>query len=261
MENRRAVAIVPAYNEVERLDRTVAALWAIPEIRNVLVVDDGSADDTAALALRAGAECISLGRNRGKGAALNAGIATTRGYVVSGRWQAPAALLLADADLGSSAQMLVRLLKPVLGGDADLAIADLPPQPRAGGFGVVKRLARRGLKAKGAGDIREPLSGQRAVAWEALPAITPFAPGFGVEVQMTIDALAAGLRIVEITLPLTHAATGKGFAGALHRAAQAAAVARVLMRTTVSVRMPKLEVRRWVVRVARDTASNRRPPT
>src|ERR687891_740135 len=89
MQSRRVVAIVPAYNEAERLEKTIAALWTIPQIRNVLVVDDGSTDDTAAVAFRAGAECISLGRNRGKGAALNAGIATTRGYVVSARWQAP----------------------------------------------------------------------------------------------------------------------------------------------------------------------------
>ena len=251
MENRGAVAIIPAYDEAERVGQTIAALGRIERVHEVLVVNDGSSDATAAVALRAGADCISLGRNRGKGGALNAGIATVHGYVVAGRWQAPDALLLADADLGVSAEMLVRLVDPVLDGAADLAIADLPPQPGAGGFGLVKRMARSGLRARGAGDVREPLSGQRAVAWHALPCLTPFAPKFGVEVQMTLDALAADLSIIEITLPLTHAVTGKGLAGSLHRGAQAIAVARAIALSGVDFHLPTQAARRWIVRMAR----------
>src|SRR5918996_3809806 len=198
MGEERVVAIIPAYEEAERVAATISGLRRIEHVDNVLVVDDGSSDETSAAAFRAGADCISLGRNRGKGGALNAGIATVRGYVVAGRWRAPDAVLLADADLGSSAEMLARLVDPVLDGAADLAVADLPPQPGAGGFGLVKRMARWGLRARGAGDVREPLSGQRAVAWHALPCLTPFAPKFGVEVQMTLDALAADLSIIEI---------------------------------------------------------------
>jgi hypothetical protein len=251
MGYQRAVAIVPAFNEGERVAATVRALRRIEAIREVLVVDDGSSDDTAAEALRAGASCISLGRNRGKGGASNAGVATARGYVVGGAWPAPAAVLLADADLGPSAVLLSSLLAPVLSGDADLAIADLPPQPGAGGFGLVKRMARWGLRTKGAASVREPLSGQRAVAWDALGFLTPFAPGFGVEVQMTLDAVAAGLAVVEITLPLTHAVTGKGLAGSLHRGAQAVAVARAVTRSHVTFGSPADAARRWINRAAR----------
>ena len=75
-----------------------------------------------------------------------------------------------------------------------------------------------------------PLSGQRAVRWEALPALLPFAPGFGVEVAMTMDALRAGLRVVEIEVDLRHNATGKDLSGLLHRARQARAIARELTR-------------------------------
>jgi hypothetical protein len=260
MGDRRAVAIVPAFNEGERVAATVRALRRIEAIREVLVVDDGSSDDTAAEALRAGAACISLGRNRGKGGAANAGVATARGYVLGGAWPAPAAVLLADADLGPSAVLLSTLLTPVLSGDADLAIADLPPQPGAGGFGLVKRMARWGLRTKGAASVREPLCGQRAVAWDALGFLTPFAPGFGVEVQMTLDAVAAGLAVVEITLPLTHAVTGKGVAGSLHRAAQAMAVARVIARSHIAVAPPVEAARRWISRTARAAAVDRRRP-
>ena len=78
--------------------------------------------------------------------------------------------------------------------------------------------------------MAEPLSGQRAVRWEALPALLPFAPGFGVEVAMTMDALHAGLRVVEVEVDLHHSPTGKDLSGILHRARQARAITRELTR-------------------------------
>jgi hypothetical protein len=71
--------------------------------------------------------------------------------------------------------------------------------------------------------MAEPLSGPRAVRWEALPALLPFAPGFGVEVAMTMDALHAGLRVVEVEVDLHHNPTGRNLSGILHRARQARA--------------------------------------
>jgi hypothetical protein len=118
----------------------------------------------------------------------------------------------------------------VLAGDADLAIADLPPQQGAGGFGLAMGLARQGMARVTGRRMSEPLSGQRAIRWEALPALLPFAPGFGVEVAMTMDALRAGLRVVEVEADLRHAATGKDLAGLLHRGRQARAIARELAR-------------------------------
>jgi hypothetical protein len=91
-------------------------------------------------------------------------------------------------------------------------------------------LARRGMARATGRTMAEPLSGQRAVRWEALPALLPFAPGFGVEVAMTIDALRAGLRVVEIEVDLHHNPTGKDLSGILHRARQARAISRELTR-------------------------------
>jgi hypothetical protein len=91
-------------------------------------------------------------------------------------------------------------------------------------------LARQGMVRVTGRRMSEPLSGQRAVRWEVLPALLPFAPGFGVEVAMTMDALRAGLRVVEIEVDLRHAATGKDLAGLRHRGRQARAIARELAR-------------------------------
>jgi Glycosyl transferase family 2 len=224
------LALVAARNEADRVAATVTAIRGLPGVAEVLVVSDGSTDATAANALGAGAHCLDLPRNIGKGGALNAGLAAIMGRVAERLSPEPVALLLADGDLADSAARLDRVLAPVLAGDADLAIADLPPQQGAGGFGLAMGLARQGMARVTGRRMSEPLSGQRAVRWEALPAVLPFAPGFGVEVAMTMDALRAGLRVVEVEADLRHAATGKDLAGVLHRGRQARAVARELAR-------------------------------
>jgi hypothetical protein len=232
------LALVPAKDEAERVGATVRALRQLPGVAEVLVVSDGSTDATAARALEAGAHCLDLPRNLGKGGALNAGLAALMGRVAERLSPEPAALLLADADLAETAAQLDRLLDAVLTGEADLAIADLPAQRGAGGFGVAMGLARRGMARATGRTMAEPLSGQRAVRWEALPALLPFAPGFGVEVAMTIDALRAGLRVVEVEVDLHHNATGKDLSGLLHRARQARAITRELTRRRAWRPMP-----------------------
>jgi len=229
-EGLPVLALVAARDEAERVGTTVTALRDLPGVAEVLVVSDGSSDATAARALDAGAHCLDLPRNIGKGGALNAGLSALMGRVAERLSPEPAALLLADADLADTAARLDRLLAPVLAGDADLAIADLPPQQGAGGFGLAMGLARQGMARVTGRRMSEPLSGQRAVRWEVLPALLPFAPGFGVEVAMTMDALRAGLRVVEVEVDLRHAATGKDLAGLLHRGRQARAIARELAR-------------------------------
>jgi hypothetical protein len=224
------LALVAAKDEAQRVGATVRALRELPGVTEVLVVSDGSTDATAARALQAGAHCLDLPRNLGKGGAVNAGLAALMGRVAERVSPEPAALLLADADLAETAGRLGRLLEPVLAGEADLAIADLPPQPGAGGFGVAMGLARWGMERATGRRMAEPLSGQRAIRWEALPALLPFAPGFGIEVGMTIDALRAGLRVVEVEVDLHHNSTGKDLAGILHRARQARAITRELTR-------------------------------
>jgi glycosyltransferase involved in cell wall biosynthesis len=68
----RIVAVIPAHDEAARIGRVVeGAARHLP----VLVVDDGSSDDTAAVAQRAGATVIRQDPNQGKGAALRAGFA------------------------------------------------------------------------------------------------------------------------------------------------------------------------------------------
>jgi hypothetical protein len=55
---------------------------------------------------------------------------------------------------------------------------------------------------------------------EVLQVVVPFAPRFGMEIGMTVDATRAGFRLKEVELELAHRATGKSLRGFVHRARQ-----------------------------------------
>jgi hypothetical protein len=76
---------------------------------------------------------------------------------------------------------------------------------------------------------RAPLSGQRALRVADLQALLPFAGGFGMEVGTTIDAHRAGLRVLEVQLPLEHRPTGLTPAGFGHRGRQLVDVIRAAL--------------------------------
>ena len=209
----RVAALIPAHDEAERITATVSAARSIDGVDRVLVIDDGSRDATGTLAIGAGAELITLPGNVGKGGALQAGLDAVADDVDI--------VLLLDADLGESASEASHLLGPVVRGEADMTIAILPRPAGSGGFGLVKGLARRGIAALGDGfEAQAPLSGQRALNRAAWRAATPFASGYGAEVALTVRALQAGSRVLEVPVPMSHAATGKDLAGFAHRGRQ-----------------------------------------
>jgi hypothetical protein len=221
--DRNIVALVAAHQESDRIASTVSALHAL--VDEVVVVDDGSEDATSSAALLAGATVLRASRRRGKGRAIEEALE---------RLPSATTWLLADADLADSAALLGPLVDAVQQGRADLAIAAFP-RLAGGGFGIIKRAAARSIRVTCGFDAREPLSGQRALATAALAAVRPLAPGFGLEVGMTIDAVRAGLRVVEIPIEgLTHRPTGRGPRGFAHRARQGVDIAGAVVARAFS---------------------------
>jgi glycosyltransferase involved in cell wall biosynthesis len=107
-------AIVPAYNEAERIGAVLEPLLAAPSVDEIVVVDDGSTDGTAEVAQRYGVKVVRLGENRGKGAAMAAGVREANGDT----------LLFLDADLtGLTPKHLEDLVNAYKAGDADMVIA------------------------------------------------------------------------------------------------------------------------------------------
>ncbi len=222
-------ALVPAYNEAERIGATLGALRACRAIGKVIVADDGSRDETVRRAQDAGAHSVVAVPHGGKGNALAAA------YKEDGGWAD--IYLLLDADLGASAAECVKLLAPVAAGDADMTIGMLPPDPafaatgQRGGMGAVVKLARRGIERQTGAVLAQPLSGQRAVRRAVLEAVDgQFAAGFGVEVALTLAALRAGFVVREVPAAFRHRVTGSDWRGLLHRARQWRDVARVVWR-------------------------------
>ena len=211
--------VIPAFNEAERIGETVRALAAISLVSEIIVIDDGSTDETAKAADAAGATVIRTLQNRGKGAALETGIEAARGDIVA----------LLDADLGGTAGQAICLMEPVVGGEADMTIATFPVIPgRGGGFGFVVKLARRGIASATGRVMADPLSGQRVMRREVLNKVGGMEPGFGAEVGLTIDAICAGFRVLEVPTTMTHRVTGRDWSAILHRGRQFRAVARAL---------------------------------
>ena len=217
----RVVALVAARNEEERVASTVEAIGRIEGVDEVVVVDGASSDATAAEARRAGARVLVAPASvAGKGGALEGAI---------DRIEPADIYLLLDADLGATAKEGEALLVAVKGGLADLAVGSLPRQEGHGGFRLVKNAASGVIRLLSGFRTREPLSGQRAVRREVLDAVRPLAPGFGVEVAMTIDAVRAGFRVIEIPVRMTHAVTARDVGGFVHRGRQGLALVRAAL--------------------------------
>lgn len=215
---QRVAVVIPAKDESRRIAATVRAARAIPHVDLVLVVDDGSEDATQHVAREAGAVVVRHSHNRGKAAAMETGAAVVAMRDVE---DGPARLLLfIDGDLAESAVNTAPLVPPVLEGETDATIALLPPQPGAGGRGIVVGLARRSIQSMTGWTPTQPLSGMRCMTREAFEAATPLAHGWGVETGMTIDLLTKGFRIREVPCDLRHRPSGTDFRGQLHRAAQ-----------------------------------------
>jgi len=236
-----AVAVViPAKDEADRIASTVRAAAAIPSVDLVVVVDDGSHDQTAQVARAAGADVTRHERNRGKGATMQTGaayVARHEAALVGVDGSPPRALLFVDADLGDSARNTAALTEPVLAGAADMTIAVLPPQEQpGGGRGFVVRLARDGIEKATGWTATQPLSGMRCLTREAFGAALPLAAGWGVEVGLTIDLLGKGLRVLEVPCDLHHRVTGRDLRSQLHRAAQYRDVQRALLLRRPAVR-------------------------
>jgi glycosyltransferase involved in cell wall biosynthesis len=139
----KVLIIIPAYNEEGRVGAVVQDVRSTFAGADVLVIDDGSADGTAAEARRAGAMSLSLPVNAGYGVALQTGykFAVRNGYAIVGQ---------IDGDGQHRAEYLVTMYKALEDQDADVIIGSRfldrdghyrPSRARAVGIGLFARLA------------------------------------------------------------------------------------------------------------------------
>jgi hypothetical protein len=215
--------IVPAYNEGQLIEETLRAIrrgrclqWFAP--LEIIVVDDGSTDETFTRAACWADAVIRHPFPYGKGMALHTGCKIARGSI----------LVFLDADLGVTAECFPSLVAPLIAGNADMVIAQLPPARKRGGFGMVKKLAKQGVYRLSGFEPSAPMSGQRAVQRTVMERIGRLADGFGVEVGLTIDAVRLGYRVQEQEIAFSHRESGRDIQSWLHRGKQFCAVSGTL---------------------------------
>lgn len=178
----RINAIIPAYNEENTIKNVLDAVKQVDCIRRIIVVSDGSVDDTAHIARSCSVDVIEFAENMGKGAAIKAGLDACECDTV----------LLLDADLiGLNPLHIKALLNPVVSSEADMSI----------GIFTSGRLS-----TDFAQKISPFLSGQRAVKKALMDSITGLdAMGYGLEMAITVYAEKEGIKCREVELPdLTH---------------------------------------------------------
>lgn len=213
MNNKHISIIIPAYNEENKIKATIEGIKDIQCIDDIIIVDDGSTDNTFKIA--SSYDCVKslkLDKNMGKGFALNYGLKMAM--------QNSDIIGFLDADLGETSRDIEKLIYPVLNDECDVTIAKFPPAKKKGGFGIVKKLAKNGVKMLTGEELDSTLSGQRVFKKEVLQNFEEMPFGYGVEVGMTIDILKKGYKINEVLVNMTHNETGRNLNGFIHRGKQ-----------------------------------------
>jgi len=187
-------ALIVAHNQARYIAATVRSVLAIPGVDLVLVVDDASSDNTQELARKAGAVVVRHSHERGRAASVETGAS-----VIAMRdepHREPRALLLLEGSLGSFAIGAAPLVPAVTEGVCDIAIALTDAVPVSPGASA--QAARKAVARASNWSPRQPLSRIRCVTRPALEAAMPLWRGGGMEVGMTLDALAAGYLVTEV---------------------------------------------------------------
>ena len=184
---QKVSVIIPAYNEEDTVAKVVGVVKKVSFVDEIIVVNDGSTDNTEAEAVNAGARVITHEVNKGKGEALNTGYREAECDIIA----------FIDADIYNLTSAKVEaMIKPILEGKTDITKTKFS---RASGR--VTELTAKPLLNFFFPEIsfEQPLSGQFAAKKEILKKIN-FESDYGVDVGIVIDADVLGISIMEVDI-------------------------------------------------------------
>lgn len=173
----RISAIIPAYNEEERIEKVIQPLLATKLVDEIIIIDDGSEDKTSDVVKKYNVRLISHAKNQGKAEAVKSGLMESKGEII----------LLLDADLiGLSTSHIEALLEPLLYDNIDMTLG-IFQEGR-----VITDLAQK---------ISPNLSGQRAIRRAVADKLIGIeATGYGIELALTNLAKNENLSIRRVVM-------------------------------------------------------------
>lgn len=193
------VTVIPAYNEARFIGSVVLQALDLSDL--VIVVDDGSTDDTAGIARSAGATVVCHECNQGKGAALNTGFKFIRKLN-------PEVVVCLDGDGQHFPGEIGNLIEPVISQNADIVVGsryldsrNQVPFSRILGHRFFNLLTEF-LSGVGSSDSQ---SGFRAFSPSALKMLSFCSRGFSVESEIQFLAQEHRLRVVEVPVTILYA--------------------------------------------------------
>ena len=194
----KIIAAIPCFNEERCIGSVV--LKTKKFVSSVIVIDDGSSDATAEVAEAAGASVHQHDRNRGYGAAI-------RSALEKGKQLGADVLVIVDGDGQHDPKDIPKLVKPLIDGEADVAIGSRflgeskrPPFYRRLGLRVLTAITNLGSGQR----ISDSQSGFRAYSSKALNALNLTEDGMSVSSEMQFAISKAGLKMAEVPIDVSY---------------------------------------------------------
>lgn len=181
--------VIPAYNEAEIIGQVVMALAGTARWREILVIDDGSSDDTGGIAQAAGARVVRHPYNKGNGASIKTAIRNATG----------AYILIVDGDGQHRPADALRVSQPL--GEYDLVVGartvGQASRTRGAGNALLNRLASS-LSGRDIPDLTSGLRGARLAILREFIHLLP--NGFSTPTTTTLAFLKAGYNVTFIPI-------------------------------------------------------------
>lgn len=202
-------AVVPAYNEAKRFPKVIRELLSIETLKEVILVDDGSSDETENVASDFKKyekfHYIKHKKNHGKGAALKTGLSKAKSEVI----------LFLDADLENITNTKIKkIITPVLKDEVDVSRgAFRRKRGRVTEYAVkpMMEILFPGMY------FEQPISGQICAKKSFLQSVD-FESRYGVDIGLLFDAIESGQRIIEVDIgKLVHKANKEDVIGEMSR--------------------------------------------
>lgn len=183
--NEKIAIIIPAFNEEENVSTVIKVIKKLNYVDEIIVVDDGSTDNTAEEVKKTKVTLLTHSKNKGKGEAIKTGYEYTDADI----------LAFIDADIQNLTEKKVdAIIRPILEGKTEITKTKFAREK-----GRVTELTAKPLLNFFFPEIsfEQPLSGQFAAKKSALKKIN-FEPDYGVDVGIVLDADVQGITIQEI---------------------------------------------------------------